>query len=576
MGKKLMPCNLTPEEQQAAWEEFDGWLTPEEEEEVIECMDHYLFYTADDRGKTRECICTHCNCGRFIEDRKDNPAFWMLKHGRKGRCPRCGQTVTLQALGKIRSFQKLNDSKWTRVTVCRTGKNGALLLLSAYVNRFFFHHDLRPVPEISWKAWTYLEPGKRMQWERPPEWGCGNCWGYIWMENDTVKEPFQPAMYGEGGDSFFIGSNAIDRCSLKFCQLEEWLFHSGDSYYSGDLLRNVVKYLSAYTRYPTLEMAVKLGMFKAATDLVVDGKKNHAAINWDATSMQDFLRLNKQDAKVFFREGGNLDILAAYHTAKRGNLTSNMAGFLTALRDVEAMNYARELTGCAKKAGCTIQQAANYAAKQMSVRGTERVLIRWDDYLNMAKQLHFDMTRLDVTMPKDLQDRHDAAAETLSYHRKVEQQKKNKEFNKRLRKMYEFSYGDMCIVVPGSTQEIIMEGSTLKHCVGGYAARHFNDKVTILFLRHKRKPDTPFITIEIIPRQKMTEKIVIRQIHGYRNEGYLNDRKLDKLTQDQKHNSRPEYKYKWFLDVWRAWVEAGSKRDKKGNPILMEEKEKTA
>ena len=32
MGKKLMPCNLTPEEQQAAWEEFDEILTPEEEE----------------------------------------------------------------------------------------------------------------------------------------------------------------------------------------------------------------------------------------------------------------------------------------------------------------------------------------------------------------------------------------------------------------------------------------------------------------------------------------------------------------------------------------------------------------
>ena len=142
--------------------------------------------------------------------------------------------------------------------------------------------------------------------------------------------------------------------------------------------------------------------------------------------------------------------------------------------------------------------------------------------------------------------------------------------------MYEFSYGELCIVVPGSTEEIIMEGRTLKHCVGGYAARHFNDKVTILFLRHKRKPDTPFVTIEIIPRAKMTGKVIVRQIHGYRNECYLNEGKLINLTRDQKHHSRPDYKYKWFLDMWRAWVEAGSKRDKKGNPLLTEEKEKTA
>lgn len=569
MGKVLMPCNLTPDEQKAAWEEFDGWLTPEEEEQVVESMEHYLFYTADDRGKTRECICTHYNCGRFIEDRKDNLAFWMLKHGSKSRCPRCGQPVTLQALGKLSRFSKINNSKWTRVTVCRTGKDGALILMSAYVNRFFSHHDLRPVPEISWKAWTYLKPGQRMQWFRVPVWGCGYSWGYKWTENSAVDEPFRPSYYGEGGDSFFIGVEAIDRCSLKYCQLEEWLFRHGDSYYSGDLMRNVVKYLSAYTRYPSMEMAVKLGLYKAVTDLVKDGKKNHAAINWDAATMQDFLRLNKQDAKEFFRQGGNLDILAAYHIARKANIAKTMTEFLSILRAANALSYARELTGCARKAGCSIQQAANYIGRQCG--STDRVLIRWEDYLNMAKQLHFDMKRLDVTMPKDLQDRHDAAAETLSYHRKVEQQKKNKEFNKRLRKMYEFSYGDLCIVVPGSTEEIIMEGKTLKHCVGGYAARHFNDKVTILFLRHKRKPDTPFVTIEIIPRQKMTDKVVIRQIHGYQNEGYLRG-----MAEDQKYRHRPEYKYKWFIDTWRAWVTAGSKRDKNGNPILTEEKEKTA
>ena len=569
MSKVLMPCNLTSQEQQVAWEEFDELLTQEEEEEVIEAMDHYLFYTADDRGKTRECICTHYGCGRFIEKREDNPYFWIHKHGSKARCPRCGESVTLQALGKLHSFRKLNDSKWTRVTVCRTGKDGALLLMSAYVNRFFSHQDLRPVPEISWKAKTYLMPDKRMQWFRVPVWGCGSCWGYEWTENKAVDEPFRPSFYGEGGDSFFIGVDAIDRCSLKYCQLEEWLFHSGDSYYSGELLRNVVKYLSAYTRYPNLEMAVKLGLFRAATDLVVDGKKNHASINWDGKTMQQFLRLNKQDAKEFFRQGGNLDVLAAYHTAKKAEISRNMVEFFAILKAANATSYAKELTGCARKAGCTIQQAANYVEKQPG--STDRVLIRWDDYLNMAKQLQFDMTRLDVTMPKDLQDRHDAAAETLTYHRKVEEQKRNKEFNKRLRKMYEFSYGDLCIVVPGSTQEIIMEGKTLKHCVGGYAARHFNDKVTILFLRHKRKPDTPFVTIEIIPRQKMTEKVAIRQIHGYQNEGYLRG-----MAEDQKYRHRPEYKYKWFIDLWRAWVTAGSKRDKNGNPILTEEKEKTA
>lgn len=565
MGKKLMPCNLPEEERQEAWEEFDEYLTAEEEEQVDDCLEHYLFYYAENRGRERECICTHMNCGRFIEKREDNPGFWIHKHGSKARCPRCGGQVTLQALGKLHSFRKLNDSKWTRVTVCRTGKDGALLLMSAYVNRFFFHEDLRPALEISWKAKTYLKPGKRMQWFRVPNWDCGSCWGYHWIDNDAVQEPFQPSFYGEGGDSFFIGTDAIDRSALRYCQIEEWIFERGSSLYADDLLRNVVKYLSAYTRYPSMEMAVKLGLNKAVIDLVEDGKKNHAALNWDATTMQGFLRLNKQDAKVFFHEGGDLEILAAYHTARKANIIRNMAEFIAFLKAANAMKHARELTGCARKAGCTLHQATNYITKQEG--SADRVLIRWDDYLNMAKQLHFDMTRLDVTMPKDLQDRHDAAAETLSYHRHVEEQKKNKEFNKRLRKMYEFSYGDLCIVVPGSTEKIIMEGRTLKHCVGGYAARHFNDKVTILFLRHKRRPNVPFCTIEIVPRQKMTDKVVIRQIHGYRNETY---------TVNGHHPTPPREKHRWFIDVWKDWVMDGSRRDKKGNPILIETKEKTA
>ena len=54
----------------------------------------------------------------------------------------------------------------------------------------------------------------------------------------------------------------------------------------------------------------------------------------------------------------------------------------------------------------------------------------------------------------------------------------------------------------------------------------------------------------------------IRQIHGYKNEGY-------------NHAQDPEERYAWFLDAWIGWVHAGSRRDKQKQPIL-EAKEKTA
>jgi hypothetical protein len=87
--------------------------------------------------------------------------------------------------------------------------------------------------------------------------------------------------------------------------------------------------------------------------------------------------------------------------------------------------------------------------------------------------------------------------------------------------------------------------------------------VDILFLRNKRKPNTPFITIEMKPRNNVRSKVDMVQIHGYKNEMY-------------KKAVKPSVKYRWFLDAWYAWMSAGSKRDKKGQPVIPAEKEKTA
>ena len=122
-----------------------------------------------------------------------------------------------------------------------------------------------------------------------------------------------------------------------------------------------------------------------------------------------------------------------------------------------------------------------------------------------------------------MQDRHDAAAQTLRYMRKAQEEKQNKELNRRLEKMFAFRYGELEIVVPKSAQEIILEGKTLHHCVGGYAGRHFEGKVVILFLRHVRRPGRPFITIEVRPRKDARGQLTICQIHGYKNERYMKD-----------------------------------------------------
>ena len=162
-------------------------------------------------------------------------------------------------------------------------------------------------------------------------------------------------------------------------------------------------------------------------------------------------------------------------------------------------------------------------------------------------------------MPKDLRERHDAAANILRINKSASEMKKYRNRRRKLEKRFCFTMDGLCILVPVSTEEIVLEGKTLHHCVGGYADRHVNGATTILFLRKQRTPGRSFLTIEVADDPG---RVRIRQIHGYRNENYA------------AYSVDPRKKYAPFLDAWLGWVNRGSKRDCNGAPILEEQKQK--
>lgn len=115
--------------------------------------------------------------------------------------------------------------------------------------------------------------------------------------------------------------------------------------------------------------------------------------------------------------------------------------------------------------------------------------------------------------------------------------------------MYQFSYGGYAIVAPASVEDIVREGKRLHHCVGGYADRHFNGVLEILFLRKVSAIDTPLITLELAHREQNRSKVFIRQMYG-------------------DHNCQVKMQFQWFIDVWTAWLRDGSPRDADGSPII--------
>lgn len=77
-------------------------------------------------------------------------------------------------------------------------------------------------------------------------------------------------------------------------------------------------------------------------------------------------------------------------------------------------------------------------------------------------------------------------------------------------KRYEYSDNDFCIKVPSDVNDLVKEGRSLGHCVGGYTDDHFKGNTTILFLRKASSPETSFFTIEVRNGE-------IKQIHGNGN-----------------------------------------------------------
>ncbi len=540
---RYLRCNLPRERHEEILGKFGRYPTQEEEDAVHDLFTPRVFF--ETYGSEREVWATCCRQHGIIGKRGP-------KHGSEGNCPFCGQVAVWNAIGKYgEQMRSLRESE--HVAFLR--RDGEALLIEAmqieisYTKGLIYDGIYYDMNCWGRKAY-YLAPGTVQMWERTREWSCGEWTLPYWKAKVTVSEPFSPNMMGWAhyqGDYAVIGTDALSETKAwRYCQIEDWMRYEIAQSWEEEPVKWAVTYLAAYAMWPQIEMAVKLGLGGAVTQLVVNGKKNARILNWSARNPADFLRLSRQEARAWLQSGEDFETLRSWR-GTAPELTPDV--YIHLCRQLGGARQVNECAACAKAAGVKIEKAARYAESKTGVE-------LWLDYLNMARELGYDLTEATVAMPKDLRERHDAAAELLEIRKDQAAAAAYAKRYKQLCRKYEFALSGLRIVVPKSGSEIVREGKTLHHCVGGYAARHMNGKTTILFLRHEKRPERPWMTIEL------TGKDTIRQIHGYKNEGY-------------NHAQDPEERYAWFLEAWLGWVHAGSRRDKQKRPIL-EAKEKTA
>ncbi|MBQ6609263.1 MAG: PcfJ domain-containing protein [Oscillospiraceae bacterium] len=562
-------CTLPEDLRRDALLEFDRvMLTCEEEQAAKRLFPQYLFFRNEyeDDGfhvsSTPIRLCTCTACGESFEAVRGNYARGRLHH-EKCNCPHCGTEVEGIAAHKYK-YDMPSLESWIKLTVARTGKDGAILIEAGNVRRRFTWDNLEGV--IDWyptKRYYFGKAGAVEFYEKVTHWSCGpfDPAEYAWTATKTVGDPFQPSTMGYAdydGAYVIIGlEEALERSHLKYCQIHSFYEQRASADLdNGSASRGIVKYLAWACVHPQIEMAVKLGLLEAVEDLVMNGKKNAKYLNWRATRPNELVRMSSQDAKIFFRENMDFCDLKDWKDCRTQLSFTKYADLAD---QVGGRKSFRELVECCTIAGRTPEQGVHYirALQPSCARYAvppQQIVRTWKDYLQLAKQLNLDLTERTVAMPKDLRIRHDAAAETIRVKENAEEMKKYRKRRRMLEKKYSFALGGLCVRVPTDTGEIVTEGRTLHHCVGGYAARHISGVTTILFIRHQRKPGRSFLTVEL---KEENGKIGIKQIHGYRNEGY--NGAVD-----------PEIRFAGFLETWLAWVNAGSERDRNGLPVLPE------
>lgn len=589
-------CNLPEESRAAALGLFDGQLSADEEDELRDMFPQYLFFhneEADDGwnvsdGPVRVCFCTACRTS--FEAVRGNYARGKL-HGEPCNCPQCGRQVEGKAVYKFR-YDMHSLERWIKVCVARAAPDGVLLIEAGDAVRRFNWDCL--AGEVEWypvKRYYIKVPSQPLRGSSPgggaevggavqmwcnenTEWGCRCPARREWKAKNSIMEPFLPNTMGGAayyGEYCVLGlTDAIERAGFRYCQIFDFFYYE----YAADIgqtaggkgaARWIVRYLAWYALHPTIEMAVRCNLQGAVAELIQDGKKNARLIDWTGRTPAVLMRMDKQDARFFLKNGLDFGDLRDWREVS-GKTT--LTRYFEMVDQAGGKDNARELIAAARAAKVSFGRALHYV-QSFRTRCTrnqptmQTVIQVWKDYLAMAGQLGYDLRDETVRMPKDLTDRHDAAAALIRHQASEKEQKRYRKRRAALEKQFAFEMDGYVILVPTCAQEIVDEGKTLHHCVGGYAARHVSGSTTILFLRRARKQARSYLTIELYEKRGVWK---LRQIHGYQNESYKHAPKLSARE-----------RFAWLLEPWLNWVNDGSPRDKDGKPIVKGNEEvKTA
>lgn len=174
------------------------------------------------------------------------------------------------------------------------------------------------------------------------------------------------------------------------------------------------------------------------------------------------------------------------------------------------------------------------------------------DYRDMQRRLGVDWAADPLlAWPPHLRLAHDRVASAVRYEENKGLEREFSAMTERCRGLA-WEHDGICIRPAESVEELVQEGKTLHHCVGGYGKAHADGKI-ILFIRHTRRPERSWFTLNVNVRDR-----TIIQNHGYGNE-YANGKRL------QIPKAVQEFVALWKREVLDKWTLPKPKKESRPN-----------
>lgn len=492
-------------------------------------LPRYLFYRK--KGRYVTCKCSECGdtysnkfkrnetyLGQF-ESIVDNP-----EKGKQTKCASCGASVTYTPFGR----EVPKEDKVHGYAFQKYKQVGVVLRYFEMEKKSYVDEGIYSQKGLTEIARVFFHPDENIQKDyhkfNPYSGTCfwDDC-NLSGLSNIIIKP----------GQLMMNTMNCLNGTILQYSGIREYIYQN----YSN---ANIIDYLTKYMKYPVIEKLVKAGLMKLV-DNIQDISKY---LDINQKRLVDILRIKKERLQLLKDNGASVRLYKILVMEKENNLYIEQNDLLDLYRwginELQLANILRCMT---------IKKFINHTKKYITSdvekfnrcayrSFSERIANRYADLLGMLIDFGYDTTNTVHIFPNNLKAKHDELALAINaVQNEKDKNAKNSQYPN-IETMYEelaeeyFFEKDGLFIRPAmSAAEIVAEGQTLHHCVGGntYLINHNMGSSIILFIRYVDIPQEPYVTVEYCDGK-------VKQWYGQK------DNKVDK-DQNEK-----------FLNAWIKYL----------------------